>query len=361
VIIGIIGAGQLGRMLALAAYPLGLECLFYDRAADAPGGQVGPLVTGEFDDTARLREFAARVDVITFDWENIPVESVRALAKLAPLRPPALALERSQDRLLEKCLFRDLGIPTAPFAPVDLRADLRCVRERLGLPGVLKTRRFGYDGKGQALVRTARAFERAFARLEGHALLYEGFVPFLREVSLLAARARSGATVFYPLTENRHEGGVLAVSRAPYRDAPLQRAAERYMRRLLDRLGYVGVLCIEFFVTPAGLIANEMAPRVHNSGHWTIEGAVTSQFENHVRAIAGLPLGDPSPVGHAAMVNFLGRLPEKRRALALPGVHLHDYGKSPRPGRKLGHATVVCRTPAARDKALGRLLGLRRR
>lgn len=358
--IGIVGAGQLGRMMALAAYPLGIRSAFYDRVEDAPGGHVGSIVTGAFDDHARLREFARGVDVVTFDWENVPVESVRAIEDVAPVFPPPVALERSQDRLVEKTLFRDLGIPTPPFAPVDLRSDLTAAVGRIGLPGVLKTRTMGYDGKGQARLRTAADLDRAWAELGGQPLIYEGYVAFTREVSLLGVRGRKGEIAFYPLTENVHERGILAYSRAPFASAKLQREAERHVRAILTKFRYVGVLAVEFFVDRGRLVANEMAPRVHNSGHWTIEGAVTSQFENHVRAIAGLPLGSTKAVGHSAMVNFIGRLPKTAKALAESGLHLHDYGKSEaRPGRKLGHATYVGRTAAERERALARVLSLR--
>lgn len=358
--LGIIGAGQLGRMLALAGYPLNVRTLFYDRTEDAPGGQVGHLVTGEFDDLGRLRRFAQAVDVVTFDWENVPVESVRAIAAHVPVHPRPQALEIAQDRLLEKTLFRDLGIPTPPFAPVDLKSDLLAAIERIGLPGILKTRRLGYDGKGQFRLRTRADVDAAWAALGGQSLIYEGFVKFSREVSLLAVRGRRGELAFYPLVENVHEHGILAHSRAPYAHAGLQREAERHVRALLARFRYTGVLAVEFFVERGRLVANEMAPRVHNSGHWTIEGATTSQFENHVRAVLGLPLGSTAPTGHSAMVNFIGRLPKPARALAVPGLHLHDYGKhEARPGRKLGHATAVAATAGARDRALKRLLALR--
>jgi 5-(carboxyamino)imidazole ribonucleotide synthase len=358
--IGVIGAGQLGRMLALAAYQLGVRTRFYDRAADAPGGQVGELVTGDFRDLDRLRQFAHGVDVVTFDWENVAVQSLRAILRETPVHPSPTALEQAQDRLVEKVLFRDLGIPTAPFAPVDLAADLVAATARIGRPGILKTRRFGYDGKGQARIRTRADEQRAWERLAGESSIYEGFVDFEREVSLVGVRGRTGEVACYPLAENVHEHGILATTRAPYVDAKLQRTAERYMRAVLEKFRYVGVLAIEFFVTRKGLVANEMAPRVHNSGHWTIEGAVTSQFENHVRAILGLPLGSTAPLGHAAMVNFVGRLPKPARALEVPGLHLHDYGKAEaRPGRKLGHATIVETTPAARDRQLRRMLRLR--
>jgi 5-(carboxyamino)imidazole ribonucleotide synthase len=358
--VAVIGAGQLGRMLALAGYPLGVACEFYDRTADTPGGQVGPIVTGEFDDATRLAELAARADVVTFDWENVPVTSLEPLARRAPVYPQPAALAVAQDRLLEKTLFRDLGIPTPPFAPVDLRRDLEAAVARIGIPGILKTRRFGYDGKGQARIASGADVERAWQALGGEPLIYEGLVRFSREVSLIAARSTRGEVAIYPLAENEHERGILAVTRAPLRQPALQRAAERHMRAVLDRFRYVGVLAIEFFVERGRLVANEMAPRVHNSGHWTIEGAETSQFENHLRAILGLPLGRAGARGYAAMVNFIGRLPARARALAVPGLHLHDYGKrEARPGRKLGHATVVAATARAREAAVRRIRRLR--
>ena len=354
--VAIIGAGQLGRMLALAGYPLGLDFAFYDRTADTPGGAVARIATGEFDDLARLQAFARGAEVVTFDWENVPLASLAALARHVPVYPQPAALAVAQDRLLEKTLFRDLGLPTAPFAPVDLRRDLTAAVARIGTPGILKTRRLGYDGKGQARIRTRAAADAAWAALGGEPLIYEGFVRFNREVSLVAVRGRRGEFAYYPLAENLHRNGILAETRAPLRRPALQALAERHMRAVMERFHYVGVLAIEFFVVGGALIANEMAPRVHNSGHWTIEGAVTSQFENHLRAILGLPLGGTAARGHAAMVNFIGRLPDRRRALAVPGLHLHDYGKrEARPGRKLGHATVVERTAAARDRALARL------
>jgi 5-(carboxyamino)imidazole ribonucleotide synthase len=359
--IGIIGSGQLGRMLALAGYPLGCSFLMYDRVHDAPGGQVAPIMVGEFDDLRQLRGLARRVDAVTFDWENVPVSSVRAIADLLPVWPPPAALEVSQDRLAEKTLFRRLGIPTAPCAALGDRRGLERAVRRIGLPGVLKTRRMGYDGKGQAVVRTAGDVDEAWRQLGGQPLIYEGFVHFTREVSLVAVRGQDGAVACYPIVENVHEAGILSHTLAPHADARLQALAERHMKKVLARFRYVGVLCIEFFVERGRLVANEMAPRVHNSGHWTIEGAETSQFENHVRAIAGLPLGATRPRGHAAMVNFIGTMPAARDVLAIEGAHLHDYGKQPRPGRKLGHATVLAPTRAARDRAWRRLLSLKGR
>jgi 5-(carboxyamino)imidazole ribonucleotide synthase len=298
------------------------------------------------------------VDVVTFDWENVPVASARAISKGVPVWPPPRALEVSQDRWSEKSLFRRLGIPHAPTVKVDTRDDLARAVAALGAPGILKTRRLGYDGKGQILLRSPADARRAWHRLQGTALVYERFVPFSREVSLIGARSRAGQVVFYPLAENRHERGILAETRAPFRDAGLQRAAERHHRRLMQALGYVGVMCVEYFVLRGRLVANEMAPRVHNSGHWTIEGAETSQFENHVRAVAGLPLGSTAMGGRAVMLNLIGSTPAPDELLALPHAHLHLYGKAARPGRKLGHVTVRADDTDALQAAVNRVEAL---
>ncbi|HEU0225257.1 MAG TPA: 5-(carboxyamino)imidazole ribonucleotide synthase [Steroidobacteraceae bacterium] len=356
--IGIIGAGQLGRMMAISGIPLGMRFTMYDRSAAVPGAAVAGIVTGEFDDLRRLRRFAGRVDLVTFDWENVPVASARAVAAIAPVRPAPRALAVGQDRVAEKRLFTRLGIPVVPWRPVDDRLDLARAIAALGVPGILKTRRLGYDGKGQARLQHAGDADSAWRRLQGQPLVYERLVEFTHEVSLIGARDRAGRSVFYPLAENLHADGILAMTRAPFPDPALQRRAERHLRRLMAALAYTGVLCVEFFVDRGGLIANEMAPRVHNSGHWTIEGAETSQFENHLRAIAGLPLGSTAARGHAVMVNLIGRMPARPGVAALSGVHLHDYGKSPRPGRKLGHLTFVGADRAGRDRMATRLLRL---
>lgn len=354
--VGIVGAGQLGRMLALAGYPLGLDFLFLDRDADAPGGQVAPILCGEFTDTALLEQLARRSDVLTFDWENVSVAALRALRARTRICPPLAALAASQDRVGEKRLFEKLRIPTTRWRAVDTRAQLaRAVRE-LGLPAVVKTRRFGYDGKGQAVLHTGRDSERAWSRLGGVPLICEEWVPFDHEVSIIGARGRSGEVVTWPLNGNLHAGGILRLTRAPFGPPRWQRTAARYLTRVLEHFRYTGVLTIEFFVRGGRLIANEMAPRVHNSGHWTIEGAVTSQFENHLRAILGLPLGATAALGHCAMINLIGRMPDHGAVLGHAGVHLHDYGKSERPGRKLGHCTLVERTARARDARARRLL-----
>jgi 5-(carboxyamino)imidazole ribonucleotide synthase len=356
--IGIVGAGQLGRMLALAGYPLGLDFLCLDPARDAPAGQVAPLLTGAFTDRALLAELARRCEVVTFDWENVPVASLRAMqrgARSARIAPPVAALACGQDRVSEKRLFAQLAIPTTRWRAVDSRGELDAAIAALGLPGVLKTRRFGYDGKGQALLRTRADAARAFERLGNAPLLYEEWVSFDCEVSVIGARGARAEVVVYPLCGNVHGAGILRMTCAPYGPRGWQQQAERYLRRVLAHFGYRGILTLEFFVRAGKLIANEMAPRVHNSGHWTIEGAATSQFENHLRAILGLPLGSTRALGHSAMINLIGRIPPRARLLALEGVHLHDYGKQPRPGRKVGHCTVVEPTAARRDARARRL------
>jgi 5-(carboxyamino)imidazole ribonucleotide synthase len=356
--VGILGAGQLGRMLALAGYPLGLDFLCLDPAQQAPAGQVAPLLHGAFTERRLLTQLARRCEVLTFDWENVPVESLAALARVhgARIRPPLAALAAGQDRVAEKRLFERLSIPTTRWRAVNSAADLeRAVRE-VGLPGVLKTRRLGYDGKGQAVLKSRADTARAWRALGAAPLLYEEFVPFDCEASIIGARSTRGEVAVYPLCGNVHGAGILRLTVAPFGPPRWQRLAARYLARVLTHFRYSGILTIEFFVRRGRLIANEMAPRVHNSGHWTIEGAVTSQFENHLRAILGLPLGDTRATGHSAMINLIGRLPARRRLLAMPGVHLHDYGKAPRPGRKVGHCTLVEPSADQRDARARRLL-----
>jgi 5-(carboxyamino)imidazole ribonucleotide synthase len=345
-------------MLALAGYPLGLRCLFLDVRADTPGAQVAPTLIGAFEDPRLLRELAAQNDVITFDWENISAQAMASIGDLAALRPPAAALSVSQDRLTEKALFVRLKIPVAPHAAIDSEAQLARAVVAVGLPGVLKTRRLGYDGKGQFVLRDGSQIGAAWSLLGGQPLIYEKFQAFSREVSLVAARDVAGRTVFYPLSRNTHADGILRYSVAPYSNRRLERTARIYLQRLMTALDYVGVLTVEFFVVKGRLVANEMAPRVHNSGHWTIEGCVTSQFENHMRAICELPLGSTRPLGHSAMINFLGTVPDRARLLAIEGLAFHDYGKEARPGRKLGHCTLVRQRAADRDRALAATLRL---
>jgi 5-(carboxyamino)imidazole ribonucleotide synthase len=330
-------------MLALAGYALGLRIRCLDTSANATAGRVADLQVGSFKDESVLTEFAEGLDLITYEFENVPVSTACFLASRVPVLPPPPALAAAQERLAEKRCFQRLGIPTPPFAAVETLADLHLAVNQIGLPAVLKTRRFGYDGKGQVILRTPADLEPAHRALAGVPLILEGFVPFDREVSLLIVRGRAGQSVCYPLVQNVHYLGILRESVAPAPETPsaLQALAEDYGRRVAEALDYVGVLAIEFFQVGQQLIANEMAPRVHNSGHWTIEGAVTSQFANHLRAILGLPLGATAVRGAAAMLNCIGQLPPREPILAQPGVYLHDYDKEPLPGRKVGHVTVV--------------------
>jgi 5-(carboxyamino)imidazole ribonucleotide synthase len=347
VTIGILGGGQLGYMLALAGYPLGLHFRFLDPSPEAPVGRIAQRVTADYTDQAALEKFSSGLELVTYEFENVPVEATNFLAERVPVYPPPAALEAAQDRLAEKGLFRKLGIATTEFAPVSNPGELDAAVKTLGLPAVLKTSRMGYDGKGQWIFRTAEDVAKGKSELPPVQLILERFVPFTRELSVLAVRSRSGDTAIYPLVENHHRSGILRLSLAPAPrlEPAIQRDAESAARRVLESLKYVGVLAIEFFEYQGDLLANEMAPRVHNSGHWTIEGAVTSQFENHLRAVLGVPLGSTGPAGHCAMLNLIGDLPDSSEVLAVPDAHLHLYGKSPRPGRKLGHVTVRAASP----------------
>jgi 5-(carboxyamino)imidazole ribonucleotide synthase len=340
--IGILGGGQLGYMLALAGYPLGLRFRFLDPSPEAPVGRIAHRVTADYNDEQALEKFANGLEVVTYEFENVPVDAARFLAERVPVYPSAVALEEAQDRVREKQLFRKLGIGTAEFAEVGSAEALGAAVKRIGLPAVLKTCRMGYDGKGQWVLRTAADVEKVRAELPEVPLVLEKYVEFTREVSMLGVRARTGEMAFYPVIENHHRGGILRLSIAPAPNltAELQEMAVAATRKVLEALEYVGVLCIEFFEVGGKLLANEMAPRVHNSGHWSIEGAVTSQFENHLRAVMGLPLGSTAVMGHSAMVNLIGEIPEASEVLKVPNVHLHLYGKEPRPGRKVGHVTV---------------------
>jgi 5-(carboxyamino)imidazole ribonucleotide synthase len=350
--VGIIGAGQLGRMMALAAYPLGIECRFVDTHANAPGGQLAPIRVAPLDDTVALSALAQEVDVVTFDIENVSVSALESVSEHVPVAPDPGIVAKAQDRLEEKRLFESLGIPTAPYCAVDKRTDLGRAARTLGWPIVLKARRLGYDGRGQRIATDEASLNRAWEELGSRPAIAEARVNFEREVSLIAARGRSDQIEYYPLSENRHRDGMLESSIAPYEDDDLAAQARGWMASMLRKFDYVGVLTIEFFISANGLIANEIAPRVHNSGHWTIEGAETSQFENHVRAILGLPLGSASPRGISLMRNLIGSVPSADKLLSIRGLHLHDYGKEPRPGRKVGHCTVLAPDYA---RALGKL------
>jgi 5-(carboxyamino)imidazole ribonucleotide synthase len=328
-------------MLALAGHPLGISCTFLDPAAEVCAGPVGELLVAAYDDPDGLDRLAAASDVVTFEFESVPASSAQRLAGRVAVHPPPPALEVAQDRLSEKTLFAELGIETARFWSVGSQADIEAAAGEL--PAVLKTRRLGYDGKGQLVLREAAQAAGAFAALGGVPQILEELVPFDREVSIVAARSADGDIACYPLVENHHRDGILRVTHAPAPrlEPELQTLAERYARLVMERLDYVGVLAVELFQVGERLLANELAPRVHNSGHWSIEGAETSQFENHLRAVCGLPLGSTELRAPCTMVNLIGGVPALADLTAIEGAHVHLYGKAPRPGRKVGHVTVT--------------------
>ncbi len=355
--IGVIGGGQLGRMLSLAGTPLGMDFAFLDPAPDACAQALGEHIRADYSDQDHLRQLADEVDLVTFEFESVPAETVAFLSQFVPVYPSASALRIARDRWFEKSMFKDLGIPTPAFADIQSQADLDAAAAGIGLPAVLKTRTLGYDGKGQKVLRKPEDVAGAFAELGSVPCILEGFVPFTGEVSLVAVRARDGETRFYPLVHNTHENGILRLSVASS-EHPLQALAEDYVGRVLDRLDYVGVLAFEFFEVDGGLKANEIAPRVHNSGHWTIEGSECSQFENHLRAVAGLPLGSTAKVGESAMLNFIGEVPPVEKVLAIADCHLHHYGKAFKAGRKVGHATLRSKDLATLKARIGEVEAL---
>lgn len=358
--IGVLGGGQLGRMLALAGYPLGLRFRFYDVSADAPAGHLAELHHGDYSDHALLERFARDLDLVTYEFENVPLVAAEHLAHLLPLYPSPGALAVSQDRLVEKDFFRSLQIPVPEYAPVSTYEDLMSAIKVTGLPAVLKTRRFGYDGKGQVVLNQVSDAASAWTMLESNQMILERYISFEREVSIVAVRGKTNNVAYYPVVQNWHREGILRMSvpigSTDSDDAiALQQQAQVYASKVLSSLDYVGVLAIEFFVHEGKLLVNEMAPRVHNSGHWTIEGAETSQFENHLRAIAGMPLGAVSQHGYPAMLNIIGDLPDMNAILEVPGAHVHLYDKMPRPARKLGHITICADNVSQRDELLERL------
>ncbi|GJQ30597.1 MAG: N5-carboxyaminoimidazole ribonucleotide synthase [Phycisphaerae bacterium] len=359
-LIGVLGGGQLGRMLALAGVPLGMRFRFLDPSPEAPAGHVGELIVGSYEDRAALDRFAAGVDVVTYEFENVPADAAAYLAARGRVAPTPDALRVAQDRMNETHLFHACGLNLHTKVWPMERAGLSAAAASIGLPLVVKARRGGYDGKGQAIVRTLAELEAEWDRRSGRDVFLESFVPFTRELSLVAVRGEDGTFVAYPLVENVHRGGILRRTTAPAPNVSpaLQQQAETHLRAIMERLGYVGVLAVEFFEHEGRLLANEMAPRVHNTGHWTIEGAATSQFENHCRAVAGLPLGDTRSLGPAVMVNLIGDIPDPRVVLAIPGAHLHLYGKAPRAGRKVGHVTLTGLDEAAVAQSLARVEAL---
>jgi 5-(carboxyamino)imidazole ribonucleotide synthase len=344
--IGILGGGQLGRMLALAAARLGFRCHVFAPSPDSPAFDVVHRVTcADYTDTEALDRFAGDVDVVTYEFENVPAETAAFLAARVAVVPDPAILATTQDRLAEKTFVTSLGIPTAPFAEISSPADLKTAVGRIGRPAVLKTRRFGYDGKGQVTIKNGTDAEAAWGEAGAQPCILEAFVPFQREVSVVAARGQTGTVECFDVTENEHRDHILKTSRVP---AALSQADAAQARRIAEivaqKFGYVGVLAVEMFVLREGeLLVNEIAPRVHNSGHWTLDGASVSQFEQHIRAIAGWPLAKPVRRGRIEMINLIGReVEDYQRYLDLPGVAVHLYGKTAiRPGRKMGHVTRV--------------------
>jgi 5-(carboxyamino)imidazole ribonucleotide synthase len=337
--IGVVGGGQLGRMMGLAGIPLGLEFRFLDPSPAAPAAAVGELIVGELNDPVALAALTEGIDHLTYEIENIDVQPLQKLTP-APL-PPIASLAAAQDRRQEKQLFAALEIPAANYAVIESEHDLTNAATHVGFPAVLKANRMGYDGRGQRFVNNLSELTGAWQNLATDGALLESLIPFDSEVSMIGVRNRDGDQRYYPLTENHHDNGILRLSRAPAAATKLEQQARRHVAAIMAELEHVGILTVEFFQQGDLLLANEMAPRVHNSGHWTIEGAVTSQFENHLRAICDLPLGSTDAVGFAAMVNLIGAVPPAELLLTHPHLHLHDYGKTPRENRKVGHCTLV--------------------
>lgn len=355
--VGILGGGQLARMIVLAGYPLGLEFIILDPNQDAGATSMSEHLQGQYDDYDCLAELANKADVVTYEFENVPAKVAEFLAERTCVYPAPNALAVAQDRLLEKNLFQQLNIPTAKYEPIDSLYALQAAMKNIAYPAILKSRRMGYDGKGQIVLKSSNQLEEAWEMMQSASSIVESLVSFQREISIIAAKRPSGDIVFYPLSENLHTNGILRVSECCKNDK-LQTQAEDYVVRLLDSLQYVGVIALELFEVEGQLLANEFAPRVHNSGHWTIEGAETSQFENHLRAILDYPLGSSKTSEHTGMVNFIGGLPPLKKLLSLPNTHCHLYNKAPRKGRKIAHATIKADDTVVYKKALKRLLDL---
>ena len=353
--IGILGGGQLARMLALAGYPLGLRFRFLDPAQDACAFPPGEGINGKFNNQNNLDQLIDQAQCITYEFENVDVSGVEYIAKKKNVYPPVQALATKQDRLIEKQLFQQLGIPTAAFHNIETEADLAGVDESIGYPLVLKSRSLGYDGKGQTVVHHPENLLKSWEELGRVHVIAEQFIQFDREISIIAARSKTGETVVYPISENVHEQAILRVSTCRAND-PMAPVAEQYITQLLNQFDYVGVLALELFQSGDTLYANEYAPRVHNTGHWTIEGAQTSQFENHLRAILGLPLGSTAPVGKCAMVNCIGNLPDFKTLAHIPGVRPHFYDKAILPGRKVGHISIQANSEDQLEKTLTQIL-----
>ncbi|MCB1582227.1 MAG: 5-(carboxyamino)imidazole ribonucleotide synthase [Xanthomonadales bacterium] len=343
--IGILGGGQLARMMALSGYPLGFEFVFFDPSANACAGQLGELMVADYHNEVALEEFCQKVDIVTIDFENVPVDTLRFVQKKKPVFPSPDVLEIAQDRLTEKQFCRNHGIPTAEFEIINSCSELKFAAKKFNYDGILKTRRMGYDGKGQFRIDSAESINSVPDELYSQDLILEQRVPFVREVSVIVARNGLGAIKTWPLCENKHKDGILTTTIVPAKSSPLDEETTSHAVKLAEVLNYVGVLVIEFFQTNEQVFVNEMAPRVHNSGHWTIEGAHTSQFENHLRAGLNLPLGSTAMNGMAAMLNWIGAFPDNVLSIIEPDLYWHLYGKEPRPGRKIGHSTLLAPTP----------------
>ncbi len=342
--IGILGGGQLAKMLALAGSPFDCRFVFYDPSPNCCAALLGEHIQAGYEDWSRLKKFAKSVDLVTYEFESVPLTTVLFIAEICTVYPKPNALEFTQDRWIEKQLFGRLNIPTAHFVDIKSRTDLTHASLRLGFPFILKRRSGGYDGKGQKLVTSETELEQTWLKIKGQPFIAEQRIDFSREVSLVAARSLSGECVYYDLAENHHNHGILQTTVNKPND-PMTKKAQTYTQRLMDELDYCGVLTLEFFQVGNELVANEYAPRVHNSGHWTIEGAAVNQFENHLRAILDLPLGKTSHLAYCAMVNFIGELPMMDTLLTIPDSHYHIYGKQPKKGRKLGHLTIRSQLP----------------
>ncbi len=353
-IIGILGGGQLARMLALAGHPLGLQFIMLDPSEDACAGVVADQIQGRYNDIAKLELLAQKADVVTYEFENIPAAAVEFLAKKVPVYPPLLALTTAQDRLYEKKLFRKLDICTPAFIPINNLEELQRALKEISYPAILKTRTQGYDGKGQAILRRNADLTTAWEHLNGVPAIVEDFIPFDREISIIAARNHSGEIKCYPVTENVHHAGILHFSKALKNDSAQHQAAD-YVKRLLNHLDYVGIITLELFQVGDQLLANEFAPRVHNSGHWTQNGAIIDQFENHLRAILDLPLGSTDSSDYAAMINLISTVPSREKILQQTHANLHLYGKEERTGRKLGHINICTSDEATFNKEIGAL------
>lgn len=356
--VGVLGGGQLARMLALAGYPLGIRIICLDPTENPCAEDVTEVIKAEYHDKDALTKLAQAVDCFTFENENIPLDTACMIEQLCPVYPPIKALKITQDRLFEKQLFNQLGIATPLYFPIQSYQDLEAAFQKISFPALLKTRRFGYDGKGQFLITKQEDIKQAWLALGNNELILEQFIHFSRELSILSVRDQQGHIKHYPMVENQHKHGILRISKSPIQAPGIEKLGQAYSEKILNYFDYTGLLAIEFFQQGETLIANEMAPRVHNSGHWTLEGAVTSQFENHLRAICGLPIGNTEANGFSMMWNCVGTEPCLKDVLAIPYAHFHSYQKQAKINRKLGHITLHCDNEAVLQRNFNLLLAL---